>query len=171
MLDALTMGYIIPLWADVQVSNTANGPEISWRMKKAVFEEHLKDGMHTLDGYGNYQFKFLNQWIPKLPKGYSLLVTSPIGYPNLPFKTFTAIVDYDKTPHVLFPPVMLKNGFEGIVEKGTPMAQIFPFKRDNWKSTFSHLEDGELKAIMDRDTKATIVNNYVTNFWQKKTFR
>jgi hypothetical protein len=82
-----------------------------------------------------------------------------------------AVIDYDKTPHSLFPPVYLKENFEGIVERGTPMFQIIPFKRNNWKSSFSFLEDGEQTARMDRDVKATIVNNYVKNFWEKKSYK
>jgi hypothetical protein len=65
----------------------------------------------------------------------------------------------------------LKNNFEGIVEKGTPMFQIIPFKRNNWKSSFSFLEDGQFSINRDRDISSTIANNYVKNFWQKKSYK
>jgi hypothetical protein len=65
----------------------------------------------------------------------------------------------------------LRNDFEGIIEKGTPMFQIIPFKRNNWKSSFSFLEDGQSMINEDRDIKATIVNNYVKNFWEKKSYK
>ena len=82
-----------------------------------------------------------------------------------------AVIDYDKTTHALFPPMFLKEGFEGIVEKGTPMFQIIPFKRNNWQSKFSFLEDGEDLMKFDRDVTATLVNNYVKNFWEKKSYK
>jgi hypothetical protein len=82
-----------------------------------------------------------------------------------------AIIDYDKTMHPLFPPGHIKEGFEGILEKGTPMFQIFPFKRNNWESKFSFLPDGERDLIDDRDIKATIMNNYLKNFWEKKNYK
>jgi hypothetical protein len=116
-------------------------------------------------------FKYLNPWIPQLPRGYSALVVPCFGYPNSPFRPLSGIVDYDKSMHPLQTPVFVKQGFEGVVEKGTPMAQLIPFKRSDWSSEFSYLEDGELATLMDRNFASTIVNNYIKNFWQKKTYK
>jgi hypothetical protein len=113
----------------------------------------------------------MNRWIPKLPKGYSLFVTNPIGYPNSPFKALSGIIDYDKSNHPLLPPVFLKNDFEGIVEKGTPMVQVIPFKRDDWTSSFTQQDLEQSRINQDRDVKATIINNYVKNIWSKKSFK
>jgi hypothetical protein len=171
MLDMISSGYIIPLWADVQVRNINGLPNISWRVQRDVFEVHYKQEVEVPDGYGDFQFKFLNEWIPVLPKGYSALIMPCPGYPDSAFKVIPAVIDYDKTRHPLTPPMLLKNGFEGIVEKGTPMFQVIPFKRTDWKSEFSFLEEGEYSVIVDRELKSTIVNNYVKNFWQKKTYK
>jgi hypothetical protein len=171
MLDMLSSGYIVPLWADVQVRNVGKLTSLTWRVEKAVFEEHSGQEVEIPDGYQKSQFKYLNPWIPKLPSGFSALIIPCPGYPNTPFRAMAAVIDYDKTPHSLFPPVYLKENFEGIVERGTPMFQIIPFKRNNWKSSFSFLENGEQTARMDRDVKATIVNNYVKNFWEKKSYK
>jgi hypothetical protein len=67
--------------------------------------------------------------------------------------------------------MFLKSDFEGIVEKGTPMIQIIPFKRENWTSSFSQIDMEQSVINRDRDTKATIVNNYVKNVWSKKSFK
>ena len=171
MLDLLSSGYVVPLWADVQVSQSESGPILSWRVSKDVFENHNGLEVEIPDGYSQTQFKFLNQWVPKLPKGYSALIIACPGYPNAPFRAMQAVIDYDKTTHALFPPMFLKEGVEGIVEKGTPMFQIIPFKRNNWISKFSFLEDGQFLINMDRDVNATIVNNYVKSFWEKKTYK
>jgi len=171
MLDLLSSGYIVPLWADVQITIEDGNPLITWRVQKNVFDLHYGQEVEIPDGYQKTQFKFLNQWIPKLPKGYSALIIACPGYPNNPFKPIQAIIDYDKTTHPLSPPMYLKNNFEGIIEKGTPMFQIIPFKRNNWISKFSFLEDGQYLINMDRDVKATIVNNYVKDFWEKKSYK
>lgn len=171
MLDLLSSGYIVPLWSDVQVRSEDGLPLITWRVQKDVFSLHNGEGVEIPDGYQKMQFKFLNQWIPKLPKGYSALIISCPGYPNNPFKAMQAIIDYDKTPHPLHPPMFLKENFEGIIEKGTPMFQIIPFKRNNWVSKFSFLENGSGQINIDRDIKATIVNNYVKNYWEKKSYK
>jgi hypothetical protein len=172
MLDLLSSGYIVPLWADVQIKNEDDGhPSIKWRVQKNVFELHNGQEVEIPDGYQKAQFKFLNQWVPKLPKGYSALIIACPGYPNNPFRAMQAIIDYDKTTHPLYPPMFLKEGFEGILEKGTPMFQIIPFKRNNWESKFSFLKNGQDIIDMDRDVKATLVNNYVKNFWEKKSYK
>jgi len=170
MLDALCFGYIIPLWADVQVTFENGFQSINWRMSQNVFENHGGEGIEKPEGY-NQVFKFINNWVPKLPKGYSLFITSPIGYPNNPFKAISGVIDYDKSNHPLLAPMFLKSDFEGIVEKGTPMIQIIPFKRENWTSSFSQIDMEQSVINRDRDTKATIVNNYVKNVWSKKSFK
>jgi hypothetical protein len=171
MLDLLSSGYIVPLWADVQIRIENGLPLISWRVQKDVFSLHSVQEVEIPNGYQKTQFKFSNQWVPKLPKGYSALIIACPGYPNNPFRTMQAIIDYDKTTHPLSPPMFLKEGFEGILEKGTPMFQIIPFKRDNWKAKFSFLENGQHLINIDRDIRATMVNNYVKNFWEKKTYK
>ena len=171
MLDMLSSGYIIPLWSDVQVKNIDNSPSISWRVQRPVFEQHFGQEVEVPDGYELSQFKYLNPWVPKLPSGFSALIVPCSGYPNSPFRIISAVIDYDKTPHPLFPPVYVKKGFEGIVERGTPMFQIIPFKRNNWESSFSFLQEGDFDVKFDRDIKATIVNNYIKNFWEKKSYK
>jgi len=51
------------------------------------------------------------------------------------------------------------------------MFQIIPFKRNNWKSKFSFLEEGQSIINTDRDVHSTLANNYVKNFWQKKSYK
>jgi hypothetical protein len=171
MLDVLSSGYVVPLWSDIQIRNVDGYPVISWRTTQNVFELHDGQEVEIPDGYQNIQVKFLNQWVPKLPKGFSALIIPCPGYPNNVLRPIPAIIDYDKTTHPLYPPMYLKEGFEGIIEKGTPMFQIIPFKRNNWKSKFSFLEEGQYVINMNRDVKATIVNNYVKNFWEKKSYK
>lgn len=171
MLDMLSSGYIVPLWSDVQIKKVEGIPQITWRVQKNVFELQNPEDVEVPVGYSKVQFKFLNRWIPKLPRGYSAMVIPCPGYQNNIFKPMSAVIDYDKTTHPLHPPMFLRNDFEGIVEKGTPMFQIVPFKRNNWESTFSFLNDQDYNINIDRDVKSTIVNNYIKNFWEKKTYK
>lgn len=174
MLDALTSGYIIPLWADVQVRQDAEqGPSIFWKTRRNVFEVHgiSSDLVERPPGYGSRVVKFMNQWIPKTPPGYSMMITSPFGYRNLPLQAIPAIIDTDKsTLEPLFPMWILEN-FEGIIEKGTPLVQVTPFKRDSWESEFDVLPDGKYEMIEDRDFRGTIVNHYIKKKWSKKSYK
>ncbi len=173
MRDALSGGYIIPLFSDVVVAQTGGGPRITWRTKgTAVFQQHGDTALkvEAPAGYDAHVFKYINTWIPKTPPGYSVLVTAPFGYRNLPFHAVPAIVDADKSQLELIPPMWVKSGFEGVVEKGTPMVQIIPFKRDNWEAEFKYFKEGEYNIIEERTFNTTIVNHYIKNVWSKKEF-
>lgn len=179
MLDALTSGYIIPLMADIQVTNVGTDsqyvPYINWRIRTPLpmFDVHAMESVkiEKPSGYHAQALKYINGWNIKTPKGYSTLFISPVGYEDGPFRALTAVIDTDSTPHEIVLPVWIKNGLEGIVEKGTPMVQVIPFKRTNWEATFSHYEKNEMAKLVARDVKATIVNNYVKNFWTKKSYK
>ena len=173
MLDAMTSGYIVPLWADAQVRWEEGNPIITWRTGSNLFSQHGKpsERVEPPIGYSNFVFKYLNTWIPMTPKGYSVLITAPFGHRNLPFQAIPAIIDSDKSMLDLVPPMWLKEGFEGIVEKGTPMFQVTPFKRENWESEFSYFEDGEFEKTQEVNFNATLVNHYVKNVWSKKGYK
>jgi hypothetical protein len=175
MLDALTSGYIIPLWTDVMVEQK-EFPQISWKIQSSpqgVFTQHAHSSqfVETPVGYTNNVFKYMNPWIPKTPPGYSVLITSPIGYRNLPFQAIPAVIDSDVSEFEAILPVWLKEGFEGVVEKGTPMAQVIPFKRTNWEAEFTFHEEGKYKRIEDKNFNSTIIGHYIKNVWSKKTYK
>jgi len=175
LLDGMSMGYIVPLWADVEIDSIQyERPEIFWRTIANVFELH---GVVTRDitppeGYHPQVYKYNNCWIPQTPKGYSCLITSPIGHNDLTIKAVPAVVDTDKSTLELVFPVWVKNNFQGVVEKGTPIVQIIPFKRDDWESTFDYYKDGEYKHIVEeKNFASTLISHYIRNHWSKKTFK
>ena len=173
LLDGMGSGYIIPLWADVEVQ-AADIPQIYWRTTHSIFELHgnISNKMVNPEGYNGQVFKYLNCWIPQTPKGYSCLITSPFGHNDLVFKAIPAIVDTDKSKFELVFPVWVKDNFSGIVEKGTPIVQIIPFKRDDWNSTFDYYENGVYKNVIEeRGFNSTIVGHYIKNAWSKKSFK
>ena len=174
LLDGMSAGYIIPLWADVMVEQNNGFSEIYWKTKIDLFFKHgeASSEVQPSTGYSNQVYKYNNCWIPQTPKGYSCLVVSPLGYGSLPFKAIPAIVDTDRSTLELVFPMWIKEGFEGIVEKGTPMIQIIPFKRDDWDSTFDYYEDGEYRNIIqEKNFNSTMVGHYLKNHHSKKKFK
>ena len=172
MLDAITSGYIIPLWADVQVKNEAGNKLITWRTLQQVFLEHGQQAreVETPVGYNEQVFKFMNKWRIITPKGYSCLITAPFGYRQTGVQAIPAVIDTDKSSLEILPPVWFANDFEGILEKGTPMVQVIPFKRSDWKAEYSYLKDGEYEKLEDKNFASTIVNHYMKKVWSKKTY-
>ena len=174
LLDGLSSGYIVPLWADVMIEIKNNTPLIYWKTLKNIFELHGDSTKNIVPpaGYTNIVYKYLNCWIPQTPKGYSCLILSPLGYGDLPFKAVPAIVDTDRSTLELIFPMWIKKDFEGIVEKGTPMVQIIPFKRDNWESTFDYYKNGEYYGIIDeKNFNSTMIGHYLKNHHSKKKFK
>ena len=175
LLDGLSAGYIISLFADVMVEQNGRGvPEIYWKTNNNLFSLHGTSSREIVPptGYQNIVYKYNNCWIPQTPKGYSCLVVSPLGYNDLPFKAIPAIVDTDSSTLELVFPVWVKENFEGIVEKGTPIAQIIPFKRDDWQSTFDYYEDGEyVNIIEEKNFNSTMIGHYLKNHHSKKKFK
>lgn len=179
MYDSFATGYIIPLWSDVEVKQINGEPQLYWRTNAVQFELHGGwgnggndgvTGVTTPEGYSPLVFKWMNGWDIKTPKGYSCLVTDPYANENSPFKAIGAVIDTDKLSLSILPPFWIRKGFEGIVEKGTPMVQVIPFKRDEWKSEFSSREEGEYAMLEDRTFGANIKNHYKRFQWTKKRF-
>jgi hypothetical protein len=174
LLDGMSAGYIVPLWADVMVEQSNNLPQIYWKTKHDIFSLHGQSSreMPAPVGYDQVVYKYNNCWIPQTPKGYSCLITSPFGYGDLPFKAVSAIVDTDRSTLELIFPMWVKTGLEGIVEKGTPLVQIIPFKRDDWDSTFDYYQNGEYYNIIEeKNFNTTMVGHYLKNHHSKKKFK
>jgi hypothetical protein len=95
---------------------------------------------------------------------------NPANRFDLPFQTITGIVDCDKYPGQVHFPFFLKEGFTGIIPKGTPIVQIIPIKRDSWKR--EHLKyDKNFSAIFFEKFFSTIKRSYKNNYWFKKEYR
>jgi len=175
MLDAMTSGYLIPLWADVLVDATSEEklPSITWRVSKAVFEMHgnQKEGVEAPSDFHTQPFKYLNFWRIITPPGYSILVTQPFGFRNTNLMAIPAIVDTDKAKLQNLFPVWIKKGFKGVIEKGTPIVQITPFKREAWESEFVTHAEGEYENLENLNFGSNIVNNYRKREWSKKIYK
>jgi hypothetical protein len=83
----------------------------------------------------------------------------------------SAIIDADDFYHVGMGqfPIYLKKGFSGVIPAGTPMFQITPFKRDEWKSIVHPYNDADTKKrefIYLRELWGV----YKNKFWKKKKY-
>lgn len=171
-MDSMVSGYIHQLWSDVEVENN-NGVRIHWRGTEKVFgyKSHGAAGeMPVPHGYEEDIWSFHHALYMKTPPGYSVLVTQPFNRTDLPFYALSGIVDADKEP--FFPgayPVFLKKGFSGVIPKGTPMLQMIPFKREDWKAELdsSILKQGRIANI---NAINTIMHWYKKNAWFKKSY-
>ena len=172
LLDGMLSGYIIPLWSDIQVTQTSEGPRITWRPKENVFEVHspASQSVPAPLGYDQIVFKYDPKLIIQTSPGYSTLILPPSGFQDLPFKQIPAVIDTDKQISEYAFPVWIKSGLEGIIEKGTPMVQVIPFKRESWTHEFGYIPDKTAFYNLEKYLRANLINNYVKNNWTKKEF-
>lgn len=162
IFDMITAGYTITLPADVYFEPDGT---IKWSTDLiSAIESHGKIQFPELDAPDGYRkdiaLKFIQPWIIKTPPGYSTMFIHPTYRPELPFYTLPAIVDTDKHPIMINFPFFIKEGFSGLIPYGTPIVQIIPFKRDDWKSkfSFSTVKQGDLFQF----AKKKIANRYKT---------
>ena len=172
--DAITAGYMMYLTADIEVIKRENDlPYIMWRTKRNIITEHSLsqwDGLPCPDGYSPFVYKWHNQFGIKLPKGYSFLFLSPINRFDLPFLTITGIVDCDMYNDTVHLPFFIKNSFTGIIEKGTPITQIIPIKREYWKKEYGTYN--AKNALLSRQKfLSTIKRSYKNNYWNRKEYK
>lgn len=171
-LDSLTSGYYIPLSKDIIVKQADDGiPQLSWGPGGELppVRERKAPKMPTPAGYSIDNFAWQIEPSYQLPPGYSLLFTSPMNRFDLPFITASAIIDADVP---MFPgnaPFFLKDGFEGVIPQGTPVAQVIPFKRESWK--LEHTVGLSQEAEKNRTrSNAKIFGWYKNNVWHKKSY-
>jgi hypothetical protein len=175
-LDALTTGYMAVLPSDLEVKKTNDGELFfNWRVEGDLVSLHTKDqhpGMPNIIDSQDSIVKFTFSFRIKTPKGYSVLFTHPLNRHDLPFRTFSGIVDTDEYPQEVQFPFQLNKEITKpiIIEKGTPICQIIPFKRDDWKSTKDKYDESfVLKSRFDFASK--IIRSYKNQFWFRKTYR
>jgi len=150
-IDAMTYGFLIPLPCDLKV---ASG-EFSWDFDLPAnnLNNFLRSPIAFHDvsqvvGSPLYRddrllIKFNNFWTIEAPAGYSLLFTHPVNRPELPFTTLTGLVDSDlyTDNRVHFPAHWHDENFNGVLPKGTPVAQCIPVKRESWGMRVETMSD------------------------------
>lgn len=172
-LDSLTAGYFLYLKADLQVYKEDGQLKIVWSYGGDLVSTHSKEQISAEQipaGFSDQPYKFMNEWVVKTPKGYSLLFTHPLNRPELPFHTLSGFVDTDDYQNPVNLPFFIREDFEGIISAGTPIAQIIPIKREKWTHSISKFDPHEVekqKAILF----GTVYRAYKTLFWKRKDYK
>ena len=137
VLDAMSVGWIIPLCGDVEfiTNNNASGVNYKWSFMRTLVENHSVDQISTPNAphpqTPKPPMKFLNYWAIKVPKGYSVLFVPPLNRQDTRFTCMSGFVDCDGYfEYINFPFFFNIPSYTGIVEAGVPLVQAIPIKRD-----------------------------------------
>jgi hypothetical protein len=173
-LDALTHGYMYYLSADIEVRKNSEGVVFRWRPEGNLLTEHTPDqhpGLPSPVGGDNFVLKWSFPFSITTPKGYSCFFTHPLNRDDLPFRTLSGVVDTDNYHlPVQFPFHYISNE-EGvtIIKKGTPLCQIIPFKRDEWKLEVKEFNKNTHEKRRFEHSRQ-IIRSYKTQYWDRKKF-
>jgi hypothetical protein len=177
-MEIMSSGYTINLPFDIFVAKSEDGDitirwnspeEGAWPNFVAERPKELGETIPRPAGHSPNHFVWSQQWGWKTPKGYSSIVCHPFNRFDLPFMTMSGIIDTDN--YNLVPvnlPFFLKNNFEGVIKKGTPIAQIIIIKREDWNSKKMPY-DPKSKYGLD-NLKSVIEKSYKNRFWVKKKY-
>jgi hypothetical protein len=158
-IDAMTYGFLIPLPCDLTVENG----EFSWDFDPPVnsvdnfvrspiaFHDSSQVAGTPFHEEDRFAIKFNNFWSIEAPPGYSILFTHPVNRADLPFTTLTGLVDSDlyHDSRVNFPAHWHAMNFNGVLPKGTPIAQCMPVKRESWRVDVEALSDDDVARLRE----------------------
>lgn len=180
--DAMDMGYILPLWIDLEVVN--DGKKVSFRYKSdsvfdtPIFENHnpkqIEQCPIAKTTYGDQPMKFLSPWLITTPPGWSCMFIQPINHFDGRLHIITGVVDTDKyKANVHFPFVWADRNFSGVIPQGTPLVQVIPFRRADWTHKVGPMsEENDIDMVKTgKIILSTFSNAYRLNWWTPKRYK
>jgi hypothetical protein len=135
-LDALNLGWIIPLAADVEFATDKDGnitTKSLFARSMVQTHSHAQVAGHPI--LPEQPWKWINHWAIKMPKGYSMLFVPPLNRYEPRFECIAGMVDdtymgQDAFEYVNFPFFFKQPKYSGIIKAGTPLVQCIPINRD-----------------------------------------
>lgn len=171
VFDAITAGYLIKLPADVFVTMQDGEQHFEWSDFNLVSFHPIDQADKHPAKNGQPYPKFNNPWAIKTPKGYSTLFVQPF-HREAPFTILPGVVDTDEYyAPVNFPMVINDLKFEGLIPKGTPIAQVIPFKRESWKMDLGNEQDVEEQSQIARKLNTRFFDRYKAMFRKNKEYK
>lgn len=182
VFDLLSAGYIIVAPCDIYVD--ATDPEkLSYSIPLSMkqFQSDMF-ATHAPEQYDHYPvdtsryhktlLRVMPFWSISTPAGYSTMFAQPFHREDTELFAMSAIVDTDKfisEGHFSF---LVKKDFKGVIKQGTPLAQIIPFKRDDWESEIVTAEETSKSLFKQRlNLRSTFANGYKEKFRAKKDYK
>ena len=181
--DHMTSGYIVynPVEQEISCGGRMDNDEIlafQRRFPPAWTNQEPQEGhmyeqcpIHVNNNEQREYITFSVPWRIETPPGYSCLIQPPFFHFEKRFTLFPGIVDTDTidVPWVNWPGHMNIGKDESvIIQPGTPLMQIFPFKREDWEMKIE-LDEGGIKR--DTSLKFFLTNAYARIFHRKKKYK
>jgi len=160
-LDALCTGWIIPLAATVRLEIKDNGRTVDagWEFDHEMISYHGPQQVAGNPREPRPPCKFHNRWTIRTSAGWSCLFVPPLNRPHSVFEVLAGVVDTDRYQSIIHFP-FFATGADGVhvLEKGTPIVQVIPFRRADAQIDaairIETAEEGDLREKIFRNTIA-----------------
>jgi hypothetical protein len=171
VFDAITAGYIITSPADVYVKIKDEKQFFEWSALNLIGFHPIEQAPTHPNLKPHAYPKWMNPWAIKTPKGYSTLFIQPMHRESV-FTVLPGIVDTDNyTAPVNFPMVINDPNFEGLIPQGTPIAQVIPFKRENWEIKIGSEKELKEQYGISQKLHIKFFDSYKQMFWSRKEYK
>jgi hypothetical protein len=177
--DLYESGFIIPAWSDMLFRYDSYSGELNVEFSSNKFSYHLHsreqvEGMFLEKFVTPYKgiINLHSPWRIKLPGGFSTLLVHPFWHRSeREFSIIPGIVDHDKfhTFNIILKWNLLGSG-EYIIERGTPLAQIIPYRRESLIINFEDYQSPEnlSNKKLEDQKMAEFFKKYKKLFFSKK---
>ena len=171
VFDAITAGYLIVSPADIYVSIKDGQQYFEWSSLGLVSFHPIEQAPTHPNRKPHAYPKFNNAWAIRTPKGYSTMFVLPMHRESV-FTILPGIVDTDEYyAPVNFPFVVNDPTFEGLIPKGTPIAQVIPFKRESWTMQFGGEKELKEQSNITSKLSTKFFDRYKTMFRANKEYK
>jgi hypothetical protein len=137
--DYFSLGYIIPMWADVILSFDKNTSSWYWETRTNKAQWGIHDGKQFLDYTvpkfngidGQFVFKAISPWRIITPPGWSVLQLPLFYHFNQDWSVLPGVLDTDLQHEANQQVLYHSNKKEIKIDAGTPFVLYVPFKRSD----------------------------------------
>ena len=173
VFDSISSGYLLKTYCDIEILWDGISYEfVTSPYYGEVIVGHSAGQVTGHPGVNNrhtYVPKLINVWAVKTSPGYSSLILPPMHRDNI-INIFPGIIDSDSFNDVTnFPFTVNTKEEKVIVPAGTIIAQIIPFKREDWKMSISDDPKDLLKS--SNSIRSVFFEAYKNMFWSKKSYK
>jgi hypothetical protein len=153
--DYFAEGYILPMWSDLILYFNSETLEWAYRIADEKFkisthsnEQYINNVNHTVLGKSSYFiFKLQSPWKIFTPEGYSTYQLPAFYHFSDDFSAAPGVRDTDRYHQMNIQLLIHSDKKEIFIPRGTPIAQLIPFKREKMGLEVRDATDKDMKKI------------------------
>jgi hypothetical protein len=174
LLDAMSAGYYLKTFTELSIETTEQGLNFNWAFAPDI-DYVTYHSLGAVSGYKDLDLrlgapKLYNPWCIATPPGYSVLIIPPMHQPSIGIRILEGVVDTDTYTHSIQLPFLVDENFTGDIPAGTPVAQVIPFKRDDFKMSIGKDEDRQKSLRIGMSIRSNFQNGYKSLYRKKKNY-